>query len=581
MTATTMGSAPGRTAQFRFSETPVFSIDRISFAAALSLLWILLFIPWFVVPQRFAVFGMDLLYKRSWIGGSNLPQRGLASLDRIIGQMKGGELGLIILAALVASAFAMLAILQPRWSRFLSFGMALGGLCGLAYYATFAPNLLQYGSGGLAFIVSVMILMNMERGEIEVSAGPLRRALRIPLLNVIVYILLLPYIWRRSERYEVRQARITTSGVLALSIICLPLYFSLVEFVPESNVTTVGVGFYFGLLISLMLAAQIGVNRIVSEESADVGEPLVKKALRRIRSDRLTLIALFVMIAILLVSLHTAFITERLIGVTYFTSDPQRTFQPILLFCGSDPIYDKNGRIAEEPCRETHPNWQKHVLGTDDLGRDHLARLFYAGQISLSIGLSGALLSFTIGISFGVITGYYGGAMDDFLNWVMVTLNAIPGLYLLLIIQALLDTSPVTFIAVLGFISWTGTTRLVRGGTLSLREQEFVLSARASGASDLRIMFMHIVPNYLSVVIVTLMFAIAGFILVEAALSFLNFGIPPETPTWGNMLTNARTFFRNKFDLVLFPGLMIFITVLCLYLIGDGLRDAFDPTSRD
>ena len=112
----------------------------------------------------------------------------------------------------------------------------------------------------------------------------------------------------------------------------MPLYFSLVEFVPESNVTTVGVGFYFGLLISLTLVGQIGVNRIVSEESADVGEPLVKKALRRIRGDRLTLIALFVMIAILLISLHTAFITERLIGVTYFTSDPQRTFQPIPLF---------------------------------------------------------------------------------------------------------------------------------------------------------------------------------------------------------------------------------------------------------
>ncbi len=581
MAATTMRVAPGMPTQIRLSETPVFSIDRISFAAALGLLWILLFIPWFVVPQRFAVFGMDLLYKHSWIGGSNLPQRGLASLDRIIGQMKGGELWLVILAALVASAFAMLAILQPRWSRFLSFGTALGGLCGLAYYATFAPNLLLYGSVGLAFIASVMILMNVERGEIEVSMGLLRRMLRIFALNIIVYILLLPHIWRRSERYEVRQARIWTSGILALAITCLPLYFALVEVVPESNVTTVGVGYYLGLLISLTLVGQLGANRIVSEEVADVGEPLAKKALRRIRRDRLTLMALFVMIVILLVSLHTAFITERLMGVTYFTSDPQRTFQPIPLACGTDPIYDDNGRIAEEPCRETHPDWRKHVLGTDDLGRDHLARLLYAGQISLSIALSGAVLSFTIGISLGVITGYYGGAVDDLLNWVMVTLNAIPGLFLLLIIRALLDTGPVTFIAVLGFISWTGTTRLVRGGTLSLREQEFVLSARASGASDLRIMFLHIVPNFLSVVIVTLTIAIGGFILIEAALSFLNFGIPPETPTWGNMLTNARTFFRNKFDLVIFPGLMILTTVLCLYLVGDGLRDAFDPTSRD
>ena len=581
MAVSETSSRSSQTAQIRLGEIPVFLIDRISFAFALALIWTLLFIPWFVVPQRFAVFGMDLLYQRSWIGGSNLPQRGLASLDRIIGQMKGGEISLVLLAAMVASIFALLSISQPRWSRWLSFGTALGGLIGLTYYVTFSPDLLLYGCGALLFLSSVLILLNLERGEIEIEAMMLRRALRIPILNILLYVLLIPVIWRKSDRYEVQQARIWTSAVILLTFVCIPLYFVLAAVAIKSNVTTYGVGYFMGLLISLVFVTQLVASRVVAEETADVGEPLFKKALRRIRGDRLTLLALLIMVIILLVSLHTAFMTERLMGVTYFTSDPERTFQPIPIACGTGPEIDENGRVVAEPCREAHPDWQKHVLGTDELGRDHLARLLYAGQISLSIGLSAAFLSFTIGISLGVITGFYGGVVDDFVNWVIVTLNAIPGLYLLLIIQALLDTGPIVFIGVLGFIGWTGTTRLVRGGTLSLREQEYVLSARASGASDLRIMFLHIVPNYLSVVIITLMFAIGGIILVEAALSFLNFGIPPETPTWGNMLTNARTFFRNKFDLVLLPGLMIFVTVLCLYLIGDGLRDAFDPTSRD
>ncbi|MCY4008227.1 MAG: ABC transporter permease [Anaerolineaceae bacterium] len=567
--------------ELRLAGLPAFLIDRISLAFALGLIWTLLFIPWFVVPQRFAVFGMDLLYRRSWIGGSNLPQRGLASLDRIIGQMKGGELMWVLLAALIAAAFAALAVLKPQWSRSLSFGTAGGGFIGLAYYATFAPDLLWYGAAVLLFISSVMILMNVERGEIEGVSDRIRRVLHLPILNLLVYLLSLPIIWRSTERYEVRQARIWTSAAILLSMLLIPLHFALAEIAIPTNVTTYGVGYFVGLFISIILIGQVAVSRVVVEEAADVGEPLLKKALRRIRRDRLTVLSLAVMLLILLISLHTAFMTERLMGVTYFTSDPERTFQPIPFACGTNAIIDENGRVAEEPCRESHPDWQKHILGTDDLGRDHLARLLYAGQISLSIGISAAFLSFTIGIALGVVTGFYAGLIDDAVNWVIVTLNAIPGLYLLLIIQGLLNTGPITFIAVLGLISWTGTTRLVRGGTLSLREQEYVLSARASGASDVRIMFLHIVPNYLSVIIITLMFAIGGFILVEAALSFLNFGIPPETPTWGNMLTNARTFFRNKFDLLLFPGLMIIITVLCLYLIGDGLRDAFDPTSRD
>lgn len=171
--------------------------------------------------------------------------------------------------------------------------------------------------------------------------------------------------------------------------------------------------------------------------------------------------------------------------------------------------------------------------------------------------------------------------MDDFINWVITTLNSIPQLFLLLIIAAVLQPSPATLIIVLGFLGWTGITRLVRGETLSIREREYVISARAIGASSLRIMFSHILPNLFSVIIITLMIDIGGIILVEAALSFLGLGIKPPTPSWGNMLTDSQNYFTKGPHLVFAPGILIFITVLCLYVMGDGIRDAFDPTAKD
>jgi peptide/nickel transport system permease protein len=135
-------------------------------------------------------------------------------------------------------------------------------------------------------------------------------------------------------------------------------------------------------------------------------------------------------------------------------------------------------------------------------------------------------------------------------------------------------------VIVLGLLGWTFTTRLVRGETLSLREREFIVSARAIGAPDRHIMLVHIIPNVISVTVVNLAITIGDLILLESALSFLGVGIQPPTPTWGNMLSNSQSFFKNGAHLVIFPGLLIVITVLCLYIIGDGLRDAFDPTTR-
>jgi len=205
-----------------------------------------------------------------------------------------------------------------------------------------------------------------------------------------------------------------------------------------------------------------------------------------------------------------------------------------------------------------------------------------------------------IGVSLGVITGYYGGFVDDLVNWLITTLNSIPSLILLLIVSAVILQNPalstgvlggpMALVLILGLLGWTGTTRLVRGETLALREREYVVGARAIGSSPLRIMFVHIVPNLLSVVVINLAIDvvvinlaidIGGLILVESALSFLGLGVKAPAASWGNMLTNAQTFFNKGVHLVIAPGMLIVITVLCLYIIGDGIRDAFDPTATD
>ncbi len=296
------------------------------------------------------------------------------------------------------------------------------------------------------------------------------------------------------------------------------------------------------------------IASLSSSEDGDVGLSLMQMAWRRIRRDRLTLIAIGILIVLAVLALSAPLI-ERALGVSFRTTDVTIAFAPM--------------------------GTPGHILGTDDLGRDHLARLLYAGQVSLGIAFTAALLSLVIGVSLGIITGYYGGVVDDVVNWIITTLNSIPSLFLLLIVSAILSPGPTTLVLVLGLLGWTGTTRLVRGETFSLREREFVLGAKAVGASPWRIMYTHIMRNLISVVVITLAIDIGTLILVESALSFLGLGVKPPTPSWGNMLTNAQSFFNKGVHLVILPGLLITITVLCLYVIGDGLRDAFDPTTVD
>ncbi len=282
---------------------------------------------------------------------------------------------------------------------------------------------------------------------------------------------------------------------------------------------------------------------------------LTQKAFIHIRKDRITLASIGVIILLAVLSAGAPVITG-LLGV-----DPNTT----------DASESKRLPVGSEG----------HLLGTDNLGRDHLARLLYAGQVSLLIGFLSGILSLAVGVSLGILTGFYGGFIDDLVIWIITTLNSIPGLVFLIVISALFSPDPLTLIMVLALLIWTTTARLVRGETLSIRSREYIIGAQALGASDARIMLVHILPNVFSITIVTLAINIGTVILIESALSYLGLGVQPPIATWGNMLSKSQEFFKVAGHLVIFPGVLITVVVLCLYLIGDGLRDAFDPTSQN
>lgn len=229
------------------------------------------------------------------------------------------------------------------------------------------------------------------------------------------------------------------------------------------------------------------------------------------------------------------------------------------------------------PNRYTAPGQAGYFMGADDLGRDEFIRLLIGGRISLLIAYGASLITITIGVTLGLVAGYYGGIMDDVIVWAINTLSAIPAIFLLLIIASRWEPSPEALVLVLALIGWVPSCRLVRAEVFALKERDYIVAARALGSPAIRIMIQHMLPNILSVVIISLTINAGTLILVESALSYLGIGVQPPTPSWGNMLTESRTFTTLGPHLVFFPGVMITITVLCFYLLGDGLRDALDP----
>ncbi len=222
------------------------------------------------------------------------------------------------------------------------------------------------------------------------------------------------------------------------------------------------------------------------------------------------------------------------------------------------------------------PSW-RHWMGTDRLGRDVFTRVLYGAQISLLVGFVAVGIATLIGTSLGSLAGYYRGWVDSVIMRLVDVMLAIPAFFLVLAVIAFLEPNIINVMVVIGLTSWPGVTRLVRGELLSLREREFVLAARALGASDIRLIGAHLLPNGFAPVLVAAVLGVAEAILIESALSFLGLGVQPPFASWGNILTEGKDYIEFAWWLSLFPGLAIWVTVLGFNLFGEGLRDAIDP----
>ena len=228
----------------------------------------------------------------------------------------------------------------------------------------------------------------------------------------------------------------------------------------------------------------------------------------------------------------------------------------------------------------------EHWFGTDELGRDVFTRILYGGQISLAVGIFSTVISLLIGVVIGALSGYYGGWIDNILMRITDTFLIMPVVFVLILFSALLRELPaladfrssvwLVIIAISSF-AWMWPARIARGLILVLREKEFVSASRALGASDFRLIFIRILPNSIGPLIVSATLEMAYAIITESGLSYLGFGVQPPTPSWGNILESAQVHVYRAPWLAVFPGLMIFITVMAINFIGDGLRDAFDP----
>jgi len=253
----------------------------------------------------------------------------------------------------------------------------------------------------------------------------------------------------------------------------------------------------------------------------------------------------------------------------------------ITLMCAFAPLLCKHGYadVRNVKFRLLSPG-RNRIFGTDTLGRDMWARVLYGGRVSLMVGAGVALSATIVGTSVGAIAGFKGGRLDNLLMRITDLFLAMPLLVILILASKALGGSVLDIVFMLSAFFWMPVARIVRGLFLSLKEKEFVEAARASGASDLRIMFRHMLPNCMGPIVVNATLSVAGAILTESLLSFLGFGIQPPVPTWGNLLDEGRRFTTIAPWLVWFPGVAILITVLCVNFVGDGLRDALDPTSR-
>jgi len=262
-------------------------------------------------------------------------------------------------------------------------------------------------------------------------------------------------------------------------------------------------------------------------------------------------------------------------------------FVGILLFAAitADFLPPYSYKTADYDNTRIGPRWPDHIFGTDKLGRDVFSRVWWGVRVSLTVAVVGSLTSLILGITYGAISGYLGGRVDNIMMRFVDVMYGFPTLLFIILIMVVLPSENAIqgilniFIAI-GVVGWMGMARLIRGQFLSLREKEFVLAARMVGAGPARIISRHLLPNSLGPAIVSLTLGIPGLILTESTLSFIGLGVPPPYPSWGQMVSEGWRGLRATPHLTIYPGLAITLTMLAFNFLGDGLRDALDPTMR-
>lgn len=252
----------------------------------------------------------------------------------------------------------------------------------------------------------------------------------------------------------------------------------------------------------------------------------------------------------------------------------------LVLFVTTAPLLGLPDPLEQDLERTNEAPSAAHPLGTDELGRDVLSRLVHGGRVSLLVGLVVQGATAAIGLSLGLVAGYYGGSADMIIMRVVDTMYAFPPFLFAVFMAAILPPSVWSIVLVLVIVGWPWEARVTRGIVLSLKQSEFVAAAQAVGAASGRIMFRHILPNALSPIIVGFSIGIAGTIIAESGLSFLGIGIRPPTPSWGGMIDRGRLFLRVYPHLAVYPSIALALTVLAFNFLGDGLRDALDPRLR-
>lgn len=289
-------------------------------------------------------------------------------------------------------------------------------------------------------------------------------------------------------------------------------------------------------------------SKVVAKERSYWGEVAY-----RLRKNKMAMLSLYVLIIVIVLCIVVPMISPYAIQTTNM---------------------DKN-------IRDQSPS-SEHLLGTDKIGRDLFTRLFYAGRISLGVALAVVELECTLGVVLGSIAGFYGGIIDSIIMRLGDIFLSFPFMMICITIVSVFGNSIPTLIFVLAILSWPSIARIVRGQILTLREMDYMEACEALGISDVRRIFKHLLPNVLAYVIVYATLGMAGVILTETSLSFLGLGVSPPTPTWGNMIQEARNtlIIQYKWWYWIPPGICIFISVMCFNILGDGLRDAIDPKMK-